>query len=474
MKPSQLFRLMFNAPLLIEPGRLSAVAAYLAGETATQSASPVQLIDGGAEAAPEAEEQARPYRVTSGGVAVIPVVGVLVHRESWWSDFLGCTGYGRIAAKLKSALADDAVRAILLDIDSPGGQVSGMFALADKIREAGTQKPVWAAANEEAYSAAYALGSSAQKLFLPSTAGVGSIGVVWMHLDQSGSDEMRGLKYEMIFSGARKIDYTPHKPLNKKAYAAGQTEVDRLRDLFVAAVARNRGLEEQAVRDTEAALYYGPDAVDIGLADGVAGFDEILQALTKEIQNKSLVGTGALTAAAQTHNLAMEGDPMKKRSEEQAAAAPESPATTDNPAASPAGEAQAMPPAPAAESAPESPGTDQAAIDAAVKKALAADRSRQAAILDCEEAAGREKLAKHLAYNTDMGVEEAKAMLLAAPKAEAPAPTDPLTAAMAAYGDPAVGGDDSSQDPDSEAAAVAFAASSMERLLKERNGKGAN
>mgnify|MGYP000747584119 CR=1 FL=1 len=123
---------------------------------------------------------------------MIPIHGSLVKRSLGMEAASGLTSYGEIAAMLDSALADPQVSGILLDIDSPGGEASGSFELARRVREVAAVKPVWAVANDAAYSAAYAIAASAQRLFVTETGGVGSIGVIALHVDQSVKDAKDG------------------------------------------------------------------------------------------------------------------------------------------------------------------------------------------------------------------------------------------------------------------------------------------
>ena len=219
----------------------------------------------------------------SGKVAVIPIHGTLVRRTSGIEAESGLASYTGIAAQLDAALASPEIAAILLDIDSPGGESGGVFDLADRIRAASEVKPIWAAANDMAFSAAYALASAAARVFVARTGGVGSIGVVAMHVDQSVKDAHDGVRYTAVFAGERKNDLNPHEPISNEAHAVLKAEVDRIYDLFVETVARHRGLDADAVRATEAGLFFGPDAVATGLADAVGSLDDALTQLTQSL-----------------------------------------------------------------------------------------------------------------------------------------------------------------------------------------------
>ena len=256
---------LFGTPLLVHRAKLDVILAVL-GERLNL-------------AAPAADLAIPVPRVTPAqpsGIAVIPIHGTLVKRVLGMEAASGLTSYGGIAQEIDAALADPQVQGILLDIDSPGGEASGSFELARKIRHAATQKPLWAVANDAAYSAAYALAASAQRLIVTETGGIGSIGVIALHIDQSAKDAQEGYRYTAVTAGTHKNDVSPHHPLSDAAKAELQTEVDRLYGLFVEHVAAMRSLDADAVRATEAGLYFGANAITAGLADAVSSFETAL------------------------------------------------------------------------------------------------------------------------------------------------------------------------------------------------------
>ncbi len=217
-----------------------------------------------------------------GSIAVIDVHGALSKRTGAFDAFFGISSYEVLEEQFLSAVDELDVKGILLDIDSPGGEVSGLFDLADFIYASRDTKPIWAVANDDAFSAAYALASAAEKIFVTRTGGVGSIGVIASHVDQSSFDEKLGVKYTTVFSGGRKNDLDPHSELTSEAAALLQTEINRLYQLFTQTVARNRGLPEAKVTSTEAGLFFGNDAVNAGLADGVMTFSDALQEMASK------------------------------------------------------------------------------------------------------------------------------------------------------------------------------------------------
>ena len=258
---------LFNTPLLIQRAKLDIILSVLSERVGI--AAPVAL--------PPLPEPSAALAAQAPGIAVIAVHGSLVKRTLGLEAASGLTSYGDLESMLDAAATDASVRGILLDIDSPGGEVNGCFELARKVRETARLKPVWAIANDAAYSAAYALGCAAQRLYVTETGGVGSIGVIALHLDQSAKDAEDGYRYTAITAGSHKNDYSPHEPLGDAARTALQTEVDRLYGLFVEHVAAMRDQSVDAVRATEAALFFGPNAVAAGLADAVGTLQTALQ-----------------------------------------------------------------------------------------------------------------------------------------------------------------------------------------------------
>lgn len=377
----------------------------------------------------------KPYAVTDDGVAVLGVYGALMQRYAF--DLATCesfASYEVIGATLDAMHADPDVRAILLEWDSPGGEVAGNFELARRMLAArGGAKPIWSIANEGAYSGAYSLATATDRIIVPQAGSVGSIGVVMVHVDQSKRDERMGVAYTFIYAGERKIDFNSHAPLGADARALATAEVARLYDMFVGHVAAARGLDAKRVRDTEAGIFSAGEAKALGLVDDVAGFDEALAELTDTVRRagaRSFPTSGGSAAATTAKGRTM---------------------SDTNQAAS----TQADPP----QGANEAEVAQRVA--AASAEARSGERTRIATILRHEQADGRTQLAHTLAFDTDMSVEQAGVVLGAAPKAaaaDAPAGASPLAAAMGKVSNPAVGADTASATADAEEDVRSFAA----------------
>jgi len=222
-----------------------------------------------------------PYALTH-GVAIITVSGPLMARFGWLGTGLA-TGYDGLRYQLGEAFRDPAARGVALAIDSPGGEVDGLFDLVDWLAEAkvAAGKPVVGIVDGAATSAAYALAAAANSIAVSRTARIGSIGVWTGHVDESQALAKEGIVITLIQSGAQKTDGHPFGPLPAAVAARWQAEVDDIRVLFAATVARLRGISEAAVLATEAAVFAGParlkEALALGLVDAVMMPDRAFQ-----------------------------------------------------------------------------------------------------------------------------------------------------------------------------------------------------
>ena len=288
MHHAQIAQRVFNTPLMVDPTKalafLSGLGPRITGQEITFQGVdlPVGAVDhaalparaslfGNDLAQRHQRNGSQPFALID-GIAVIEIAGTLVHRGAWIGQSSGLTSYEGIAAQLQAALDDPAVRAIALDIDSFGGEVAGAFDLADRIRAARAQKPIHAFVTEHALSAGYVLASQADRIILPRTGMVGSIGVVVLHADMSGALDQKGIAVTLIHAGARKVDANPYQPLPEAVRDRIAGELEDLRQLFAETVANGRGerLDTQRALGTEAAVFRGEAAILAGLADELA------------------------------------------------------------------------------------------------------------------------------------------------------------------------------------------------------------
>lgn len=286
---------LFNTPLAITPGKAEVVMAALAerfGITRLfrMDGHALDLADASVAAgviasdsfgAPRDSDR-RGYEVIE-GIAIIPVQGTLVQKLGTLRPYSGMTGYDGIRANLSMALEDTAVRGIAFDIDSPGGEVAGLFDLVDAMYACRGIKPMHAILSEAAYSAGYAIASACDHISVPRTGGTGSVGVICMHVDFSKALTAAGIAVTMIHYGDRKADGHSEIPLSKEALQRFQADIDAMGSLFVETVARNRGMKVSAVRATQASTFLGAAGVEIGFADAVMAPDKAFQSLLSEL-----------------------------------------------------------------------------------------------------------------------------------------------------------------------------------------------
>lgn len=221
-------------------------------------------------------------------IAVIPVMGSLIRRGTWLDAYSGLQSYGEIADNLDCALNDGRIRAILLQIDSFGGEAGGCFELCDRIYAARAQKPIWAVADIDALSAGYAILSSATRCFVAPRGSCGSIGVVSVHLERSQQNEMAGLTYTVFRAGDRKADFNPYERLAPEAAQKQMISIERVRQTFAETVSRNRnGLAIETIMGTEGQWYDPEDGLELGLVDGVSNYDDVFAELAASIATPS-------------------------------------------------------------------------------------------------------------------------------------------------------------------------------------------
>ena len=367
----------------------------------------------------------RPY-VIKDSVLQIPVKGVLLHNFPYalgaWA-----TGYDYIWRAFQRGCGDFAtglITGIALIEDTPGGMVAGCFDAVDKMVALKQQVgvPVRAFAHESAYSAGYAVATVADHIVVSRTGGVGSIGVVTSHMDVSGALQQAGIKITFIASDPSKVEGNYTEAPSKDFLDRTQARIDELYDIFVAAVSRSRGLSQDAIRgDLKAYCYTASQATSNGLADSIGSLDDALAAFCADPQaDITDDGDGDDTDNDGDENMTTETTGSVAQADHDAALA-------------------------------------NARTEASTT-ASTAERTRISAILTSDEAKGRDGLANHLAFKTDMSVDDAKAMLAAADKkGETAEKPNGFAEAMDGSRHPNVGADVSgggSGDPQAEAASA--------------------
>jgi ClpP class serine protease len=209
------------------------------------------------------------------GAAVVWIEGPLEQRA-------GCfDGYDAIQERFDGALAEKC-STVILRINSPGGEVAGLNEAVRAMRAAAktSKKTIITYVDEAAYSAAYALATVADRIVLPESGGVGSIGVITEVIDRTEMNEKEGVKVAVIASGALKTDGHPDVPITDGLLQRTQDRVNDLADQFGALVAEKRGGDAEDYLALEAGTFMGQDAVSRGLADRVSSWAELCQELS--------------------------------------------------------------------------------------------------------------------------------------------------------------------------------------------------
>ena len=218
-----------------------------------------------------------------GAVAVLPLYGLIMQRGNMVGDISGPRGTSveQFKQQFRQALNDPGIKAIVIDVDSPGGTVSGVDELTSEIFKARGRKPVIAVANCLMASAAYYIASAASEIVASPSALIGSIGVYAALRDESGALEKAGIKVHLVTYGENKAEGDPRVPTSDSAIANLQKIVTAAGMMFDTAVARGRGVTSAKVRDAygQGMVFSAADARRVGLIDRVASLDDVLAGL---------------------------------------------------------------------------------------------------------------------------------------------------------------------------------------------------
>lgn len=228
-------------------------------------------------------------------VAVIPVTGVIEHRPSVFSLFGMGTSTQLVGEALDEAIADEAVRAVILDYNTPGGTVDGVPELATKIFNARGTKPIVAIANTMMASAGLWIGTAADTVYATPSGDVGSLGVWSLHMDISGALEQEGTVATLVSAGEYKVEGNMFEPLGDDARAEMQRRVDEVYDMFLVAVAAARGVTKTVAAKTfgQGRTMSARDAKTAGLVDRIGTLEDVLYKFgqtSKSVRRRSEAG----------------------------------------------------------------------------------------------------------------------------------------------------------------------------------------
>jgi signal peptide peptidase SppA len=241
----------------------------------------------------------RPETVVRGSIAVMPLFGIMAQRMNMVVDFSGGTSTTMFGQAFDALMDDPAIGAIVLDVDSPGGSVFGLEELSKKIFAARGKKKLVAVANSLMASAAYYVATAAEQVYVTPGGQVGSVGTLAIHGEGSKADEAAGFRYTLIRAGEYKAEGNPYEPLGDEARNEMQRRVNGYYDMFVAAVARHRGVTKTVVqRDYgQGRVLMAKDAKEAGMVDGIATLEQVIGKLAKS-QNRQSTMQRAIAKAS--------------------------------------------------------------------------------------------------------------------------------------------------------------------------------
>lgn len=294
---------IFNTPLLMHPGKLDAALAGIGGriveggvvlDGAGDRIDHVAFEGGRPSAGRIGDKVGRayddggrqPFAIVD-GVALIPIEGTLVHKGAYVGAMSGRTSYEGLQAQVLRASRNPAVKAVVFEVDSFGGELAGAFETADMIARLSADKPTLAILTDHALSAGYLLASAARQIVMPEHGRAGSIGVVTLHADWSAALEQQGIKVTVLRAGAHKMAGNPFEALADDVAQRMIGDLEAARMTFAQSVGRYRGarFNAEAALATQAQDYRGRDAVVLGLADATGhaleAFDGFVEAINR-------------------------------------------------------------------------------------------------------------------------------------------------------------------------------------------------
>ena len=283
----KLYDLMINSAWCILPEKLNEILRVVeskqSGELNDLEAK-LSLADAG---------QTESKYTVNNGVAVIKIYGVLAKRMNIVSALSGGTSYEMAGKDFQKALADPHVETILLDVDSPGGNISGLLPLANLIYESRGKKRILSFANSLAASAAYYIASAAHEIIVSDkSAQLGSLGVIGLHMDRSEEYKQKGLRPTVLKAGKFKAVGNEYNPLSKDDQESLQSHLDYLYSIMIQDIARNRGVTVEVAdkKMGQGKIFIGQQSVDFGLANQIESWDSLLAGLKGRSNNANTTG----------------------------------------------------------------------------------------------------------------------------------------------------------------------------------------
>lgn len=316
-KDKAIIKFLESTEWAIIPSRLEAitkiVSEHMAGECITV----------------EAASKAKPRGLVSApNVAVIPIEGTIAKKLYGLQAISGGETTRTIQDAIQQALDDRSIDAIVLSIDSPGGTVDGTKELADFIYAAREQKPIVAYADGLMASAAYWIGSAANKIVAFSTAQVGSIGVIVKHQDWSKAEQDAGVSTTFVYAGKYKAYGNSSEPLTEEPKQYMQSKVDYYYTMFTEDVAkfRNEPVDYVLKNMAEGKILIGEQAKEVKLVDSIGNIEDAIrlaqdlggQTMAEQNTQETLEGLQKQLAALTSKLEAAEATAQEEKAEREA------------------------------------------------------------------------------------------------------------------------------------------------------------
>lgn len=283
---------LVNGAWAITPEMLNEIQSIYARHTRSEKLNQKELM---AAIGPRPAKGERRYlEVLDNGIAILSVQGVLGKKMNMFLNISGGTSMQMATDEFKEAIQDQGVRAVFMDVDSPGGSVDGTADMANAIRDARGTKPIVAFTDGGIFSAAYWIASAADKIIMSNeTAMAGSIGVIARHVDFSKQLDIMGITETEITAGKYKSPYPDSKPLSEFGRQVIQDDVDTLYSAFVQAVSDNRGLDINNLEQwADGRCFIGQAAIDAGLVDGIISRDDLIAQMADGDSASGIVTAG--------------------------------------------------------------------------------------------------------------------------------------------------------------------------------------
>lgn len=261
---------IFTSSWVIRPDRLENIRRAYKDRLKTGD-----ILNAGAPTKQKAEGL---FYQVDGGIATIPLTGILTKNRTFLSELFGGSAMREIGDAFDMAIGDPSVKGIILSVDSPGGTVDGTMELAEKVAKSRGIKPIMAWADGMMASGAYWIGAAADKIYISGeTTVVGSIGVVATHIDVSEADKLYGEKWTEITAGKYKRIASVHRSLSDEGREYLQEQVDHIYSVFVDAVATYRGRPVgHIIHAADGQIFLGKEAVEVGLVDGIMSLETLM------------------------------------------------------------------------------------------------------------------------------------------------------------------------------------------------------